>query len=155
VKLNTTGNSPATMHTNVRLLLFVSQSLLLLFLPYDFFALSSSRCIFFRVPAHPFPSLWIPDRLRLFVFSIFCHSFPVSFQFLWMTEKMKAAASQPQLLQHTPAAPEQWDAAPASASPESWCSAEGCWLGMAPCQLWMLLVAAVGARKARPGTDTV
>lgn len=34
------------MHTNVKLLLFVLQGLLLLFLRYDFFFLSSSCCIF-------------------------------------------------------------------------------------------------------------
>lgn len=110
---------------------------------------------FFLVPAHPFPSLWFPDHLHLFIFSTFYRSFPVLFQFLWMSEKKKAAASQPQLLQHTqqPRSDGMFLQPLRVWSPGE-CS-EGCWLGMPPFQLWMLLVAAVEVKKARSGTDAV
>ena len=75
MKLNTMGNSPATMYTNIKLLLFVSQGLLLLFLRYDFFFLSSSRCIF---------SLFLPILSPVCGFqiasvSLFSPSFAIAF----------------------------------------------------------------------------
>lgn len=72
-----------------------------------------------------------------------------------MSEKKKAAASQPQLLQHTqqPRSDGMFLQPLRVWSPGE-CS-EGCWLGMPPFQLWMLLVAAVEVKKARSGTDAV
>lgn len=141
------GNSPATTRTNVKLLallLFVS-------LPMTF-------------PFFPPLATFSPCSCSSFPQSVLSGSLP-RLCFLHLSPRLSCLVSvsvdggedescSPSC-SSTPSSPGRWDAPPAPACPEPGKHYQGCWLGMPPFQLWMLLVASAAVKKARSGADAV